>query len=168
MYKRFQIWWYIKMLQFRFKKDGKWQITNEFILAVINTFNDNWLKDVKMLNFMEVDIRVFYKTLNNYNETIRDLIRFISEETNITVDGFRYSSYPETKILNDYLIDEDKKPVDVYEYQRNLKTQINRLVKLLNDSKDKSDLQYGYYHRNCEKVFSDTLELYWSFLEIAR
>lgn len=168
MYKRFQIWWYLKLLQLRFRKNGKWEISNEFILAVVDGFKDIWLEDVKMLNYMEVEIRVFYKTLNNLNETVSDLIRFITEQSTITVDGFRYTSFPETKILNDYLIDGDKKPVNVYDYQKHLKVQINRLVKVLEDSKVESDLQYGYYHRNCEKVFSDTLELYWSFLEVAR
>lgn len=167
MIKRFQIWLYKKLLEYRFRKNGKWEINEQFLLAVTDKFNDNWLRDVGPLAISKTKISVHYKSAEILLNVLTTIIDFIDKDENIFVNGTDYNSYPEQKNLIDYLTDADKKLIDVYQYQIILKNKTNRLVYLLEKAHKTSEIQYGYYRRNCDKLFSDILDLYTSFLELA-
>lgn len=168
MLKRIQIWLYQKLLEYRFKKDGKWQISEDFVLAVCNRFKDEWLKDVDVLKLMDNEVIIYYKTIDDLFETIEDVIRFIEAEQTIAVSGYRYNSFAERKSLNNYLVDKNKKPIDPESFQKELKNKTNRLATIVLKNKEGSEIQYGYYRRNCDKLFSDILDIYSTLLLLAK
>lgn len=168
MIQSFSVWIFFLYLKIKFKRDGKWIISYGFIKAITNGFNDSWLKNIKMDKYLTVDINVHYKKLNQFLSIINNHAADIKKDKELTINGYMFTAFPENISLADYLIDEDKKPIDIYQFQIRLKKEIKNLIAELEISKENSELQHGYYHRHIDKILSDTLELYWVFIQIVR
>lgn len=168
MLKRFQIWKYLKLLEFRYKKEGKWVIDENYLLAISNGFNNKWLNNVDNAKLVSVDIQVYYTSLHNLSLALDEFILFISKDSNIESPTSRYSSYINSKTASDYFVDSNNKPINFISFEIELKSKISRLIVELKRSNEKSNLQYGYYKRCMEKIQSDVLEVYWILLQLTR
>lgn len=168
MLQSISIWIFLYRLKFKYRKNDKWIISNEFISAVINGFNDNWLKNIKMEKFLITDINAHYKNKTYLLVTINSFAMDISKDIELNVTGQMFNSFPENLSFYDFMLDENKKQIDLFLYQKELKSKSKKLINELELSKTRSELQHGYYKRNVDKILLDILEMYWAFIQITK
>jgi len=165
MFKRISIWWYVKQLIRKHKKDDQWIISPEYLHDVVNGFDPNWLSEISYVKVREMYGFFHHKRYCYLRRAIAVTTKAVNEKASL-VNSATYEFLVEGEFITvgNFFLDEKEIPYDILASQNELRHLTVNFLMRINALREENEIHAEYYIRNTRKLMSDIIEVYSTFL----